>query len=336
MQHNVKLEEGVVAVRVFQTLYAMSGNAPPQLSVTRRLVEDGHEVRVLAHEAFRARVEATGAAFSPFRSVYPDMDPSRPDTDPLRDWEVRSPVTAGLRLRDRFYVDPIPGTVEESAAAIDAFAPHVVVFDFMLLGAGIAADAAGVPAVALVHCPYLLPTPGVPPFGLGLRWPSTSIGRALHAVLRRTGARAWRPVTAAINAERVARGLAPVDDWLDQLRGAARVLVCTASELDFAARVPLPDSVRYVGPAFEPSEDVWTSPWAEDDDRPLVVASLSTSYMRQEDLARRVLEAVADLPVRALFTAGPALRSVGHTSERPPPTRISHAGFLLQEKIKNE
>jgi MGT family glycosyltransferase len=308
------LAKGVVAVRVFQTLYATSGNAPPQLAVTRRLVEDGHEVRVLAHEAFRARVEATGATVIGFRTVHPDMDPSRPDTDPLRDWEVRSPITAGLRLRDRFYLDPIPGTVQECASAIADFAPHVVVFDFMLLGAGIAADAAGVPAVALVHCPYLLPTPGVPPFGLGLRWPSTVVGRAVHAVMRRTGARAWRPVTAAVNAERAAHGLPPCDDWLHQLHGAARVLVFTAPELDFAARVQLPDSVRFVGPAFEPSDGSWSSPWPDDDGRPLVVISLSTTYMRQEDLARRVLGAVAELPVRALFTAGPALDGAALTT----------------------
>ena len=45
-------------MRIFQTLLAFSGNAQPQLAITRRLIEHGHEVRVLAHEAARARVEA--------------------------------------------------------------------------------------------------------------------------------------------------------------------------------------------------------------------------------------------------------------------------------------
>ena len=294
-------------MRVFQTLYASSGNAPPQLAVTRRLVDEGHEVLVLAHEASRRRVEATGADVVPFRTVHPEMDSSRPETDPLRDWEVRSPLAAGQRLRDRLYLEPIAGTAQESAAAMAQFSPDVVLFDFMLLGAGIAAEAAGVPAVALVHCPYLFPTPGVPPYGLGLRWPRTGIGRAFQAALRNVGARTWRPVTATTNTERAARGLAPVDDWVDQVLGAARVLVFTAPELDFAGRVPLPDSVRFVGPAFEPSDEAWTSPWPADDDRPLVVVSLSTTYMRQEDLARRVLEALAGVHARVLLTAGPAL-----------------------------
>ncbi len=97
-------------MRVFQTLYASSGNAPPQLAVTRRLVDEGHEVLVLAHEASRRRVEATGADVVPFRTVHPAMDSSRPETDPLRDWEVRSPLAAGQRLRDRLYLEPIAGT----------------------------------------------------------------------------------------------------------------------------------------------------------------------------------------------------------------------------------
>src|SRR5688572_5064063 len=142
-------------MRVFQTLYASSGNAPPQLAVTKRLIDDGHEVLVLAHEASRDRIEATGATFRPFRSVHPGMDSARPESDPLRDWEVRSPIAAGQRLRDSLYVEPIPGTTEESTEAIADFGPDAVVFDFMLLGAGVAAEAAGLPSMALVHCPYL-------------------------------------------------------------------------------------------------------------------------------------------------------------------------------------
>src|SRR3954470_19962351 len=172
-------------MKVFQTLYASSGNAPPQLAVTRRLVDEGHEVLVLGHEASRSRIEATGATVVPFSTVHPDMDSSRPETDPLRDWEVRSPLAAGQRLRDRLYLDPIPGTAQESATAIADFSPDVVVFDFMLLGAAIAADAAGWPSVALVHCPYLFPTPCVPPYGFGLRWPRTTAGRAFQGVIRR-------------------------------------------------------------------------------------------------------------------------------------------------------
>ncbi len=56
-------------MRVFQTLLAFSGNAPPQLALTRELVERGHEVRVVAHSAARARIERTGAEFVAIRGL---------------------------------------------------------------------------------------------------------------------------------------------------------------------------------------------------------------------------------------------------------------------------
>ena len=87
-------------MRVFQTLYASSGNAPPQLAVTRRLVDEGHEVLVLGHVASRRRIEATGASMIPFRTVHPDMDSSRPETDPLRDDKSRRAVDAWQEDRE--------------------------------------------------------------------------------------------------------------------------------------------------------------------------------------------------------------------------------------------
>ena len=83
---------------------------------------------------------------------------------------------------------------------------------------------------------------------------------------------------------------------------AARLRV-TAPELDFSSRGDLPPNVTYVGPAFEPFPTDWDSPWAEDGDLPLVLASFSTSYMDQSDLAQRVLDALGGLPVRGILTA---------------------------------
>lgn len=43
-------------------------------------------------------------------------------------------------------------------------------------------------------------------------------------------------------------------------------------------------------------------------ERPLVVVSLSTTFMEQRALATRILTALGTMPVRVLFTLGPALR----------------------------
>jgi hypothetical protein len=93
----------------------------------------------------------------------------------------------------------------------------------------------------------------------------------------------------------------------------------TAPELDFSSRGRLPANVHYVGPAFEPYEPDWRSPWPSTNADPLVVVSLSTSYMNQQHLAQRILGALAEMPVRGLLTAGPALDlSLNCDSRRTP------------------
>jgi MGT family glycosyltransferase len=286
---------------------AFSGNAPPQLAVTRRLVERGHEVRVLAHRAARARIESTGAEFVEFRRSRPDFDITRRETDSLRDWEARTRLGAGMRsLRNALFA--FVGNVgRECADLLDSRSADVMVFDWMLAGAAIAAESAGLPAVELVHCPYPLPVEGVPPLFTGLRPLDGALGAARDRLLNRIARRVYDTGLTALNRARHEHGLAPLAHWEDQLLGADAIYVMTAPELDFSSRGELPANVRYVGPAFEPHAREWSSPWPAANTDPLVVVSFSTSYMDQSALVQRVLDALAGLSVRALLTAGPAL-----------------------------
>jgi MGT family glycosyltransferase len=294
-------------VRVLQTLLAFSGNAPPQLAVTRELVDRGHEVQVLAHRAARERIERTGAEFVEFRRTLPDLDITRPETDSVRDWDTRTPIGAAVRMRDNGLIGPLPDVAAECAELLEHRRADVVVFDWLLLGAAVAAESAGLPAVALIHCPYPLPVEGVPPLFTGLRPGSGRLGAARDRLLGRVNARFMAAGLPTLNQTRADHGLAPLAAWYDQLLGVEAISVLTAPELDFSSRGRLPANVHYVGPAFEPFEPGWRSPWPETNDDPLVVISFSTSYMNQRALAQRVLDAVAGLRVRALLTAGPAI-----------------------------
>ncbi|MGH2903773.1 MAG: glycosyltransferase [Solirubrobacteraceae bacterium] len=297
-------------MRVFQTLMAFSGNAPPQLALTRRLVERGHEVRVLAHRAARERVERTGAEFIEFRRALPDFDITRRDTDTLRDWEARTWAGAGPRLLKNGLFVWVLDVSRDCGEVLEDWPADVVVFDWMLSGAAVAAEGARVPAVALVHCPYPLPLDGVPPlFGLGLRPMRGPLGILRDRLLNRIATRGLALGVPVLNKARAEQGLEPLDAWADQLLGVNAIYVMSAPELDFSSRGKLPANVHYVGPAFEPYPREWSSPWPETNTDPLVVVSFSTSYMNQRALAQRVLDALAPLPVRVLLTAGPALEA---------------------------
>jgi UDP:flavonoid glycosyltransferase YjiC (YdhE family) len=51
----------------------------------------------------------------------------------------------------------------------------------------------------------------------------------------------------------------------------------------------------------------WCSPWSADDERPLVVVSFSSTYMAQERLLARAIDALGPLHARVLVTTGPAI-----------------------------
>ena len=156
-------------MRIFQTLLAFSGNAPPQLAVTRRLVERGHEVRVLAHLAARERVASTGAEFVAFKRMLPDLDITRRETDVFRDWEARTKYGAGRRLLENGLFAFVLDATRDCAELLSERPADAVVLDWMIIGAAIAAESAAIPAIALGHCPYPLPLEGAPPLFSGLR-----------------------------------------------------------------------------------------------------------------------------------------------------------------------
>jgi MGT family glycosyltransferase len=288
-------------------MMAFSGNAPPQLAVTRRLVARGHEVRVLAHRAARERIEGTGAEFVEFKLSVPDMDLTTRETDTLRDWEAGTRFGAGMRVLNNGLLPFVLNTSRDCAELLDGWPANVLVMDWMLTGAAVAAEGAGIPAAALVHCPYPMPLDGVPPLYSGLRPTGGRVGALRDRLLNGIATRVLARGLPVLNKARSEQRLAPLDDWAAQLLGVQAICVMTAPELDFSSRAALPANVHYVGAAFEPYPREWSSPWPETNRDPLVVLSFSTSYMDQQALAQRALDAVAGLPVRALLTAGPAL-----------------------------
>lgn len=202
--------------------------------------------------------------------------------------------------------------------------------DWMLPGAAVAAESAGVPAVALVHCPLPLLIDGVPPLGSGLQPMEGRLGVMRDRLLNRAARRLFAPGLPVLNQARAEQGLPPLEDWYAQLLGVEAIYVMTAPELDFSSHGALPVNVSYVGPAFEPfAGEEWRSPWPDTNKDPLVLVSFSTSYMNQARTVQRVLDALAGLPVRGLLTAGPAL----DTNRLRIPANSHAMPFLPHRKV---
>ena len=320
-------------------LWAGGGNAPPQIALARRLAKAGHRVRVLAPAVLRERIQSAGLDFEPYHST-PEHDEADPLRGLSRDFEHRSPLAAAKAGRDHIFVDLAEPVTSDVLAILERHPIDVVVPDYVLMGALFAAEKSNVPTAGLVHHIYPFPARGMPPFGNGWAPRSGLLGAARDAVGRTMFDRVWvKPLLSKLNQVRRQLGLAPLTGISDLLAAADRILVLTSRSFDFPAE--LPANVRYVGPHLEqPTEtSSWLSPWPDDDPRPLVVVSLSTTYQAQESLMHNAIEAVGRLPVRALVTAGPVeipdlvppnvhvTRFVPHASVLPRAAAVvTHAG----------
>lgn len=313
-------------MRPRQYLFAVvdgGGNVPPELHGVRRLVERGHAVDVMADDSVAPDVRSTGAEFRRWVRAVNRTD-RRPEHDPVRDWECKYPWQLVDRLVDTMLVGPAAGYASDVGEAITRCRPALVVCSMFCLGGMVAAEAARIPYVVLFPNIYLLPAPGLPPFGIGLRPARGRIGRWRDEILNRIGERQWdRKGLLGLNTLRRTYGLAPLAHMFDQVRGAHRQLVMTSPAFDFPAT--LPAGVRYVGPVLD--DPVWSqgSSWTPPGGgQPLVLVSMSSTFQDQIGPLQRVIAALGTLPVRAIVTTGPAIDPAA-LSAAPNVTVLSRA-----------
>jgi len=275
-------------------------------TVVRRAVARGHDVRVLGTDGLRSRFESAGAVFLPYKYA-PDNDLRWPETDLLKDWETRNPLTLWARVRDRLLVGPAREFCRDVLEELHREAADVVVVDTMIPSARFGAEAAGVPAVIVMHGPYMVPRGDVPPLGTGFMPARGRLGRLRDRSAAALALAVFRSGLPALNQARAEFGLAPLRDGLDLMGRADRILVCSSPSFDFAPG-SVPANVCYVGPQLDDAARAASgNPWAGPPGRPLVLVGLSSTVMRQEGLLQRAANALGQLQVRGLVTTGPAV-----------------------------
>ena len=149
------------------------------------------------------------------------------------DWQARTRFGALLRALDEFG-DRARPQVADLGAAIDAHQPDVVILDETSWGAAAAAEHSGRPWAFSVPSPVPIGSPGVPPFGLGLRPRVDTVGRIRDRVVRPlTVGTLARVIARHVNPLRVELGLRPLHR-LDEFYLAADLL------LNYGGTVRLP------------------------------------------------------------------------------------------------
>lgn len=283
------------------------GTIPPQLGVARRLLERGHRVHVLGDPTIEGPAHRIGCGFTPWIEA-PHRISLDPEEDLIKDWEVSNPLSLLARARDRFMAGPSRRYAADTHRAIADVRPDCVLTDGMLFGAMAAAEAAGLPTVALMPNIWMLPTAGAPAFGPGLAPARGPAGRARDRCMVAVARRMFDTGLEQLNAARQELGLPPMRHFLDQVLGVERILVLTSPTFDVAAPT-VPANAHYVGPVLDDPgwASPWRSPWEPGDARPLVLVGLSSTFQDQADVLRRVVAALDGQAVRAVVTVGQML-----------------------------
>ena len=244
-----------------------AGNLVPTLGITRTLVERGHDVRMLGHSTIAERCGDMGARFVPLSQGegWDAMD------DP-EDFEAEMK----LLTEDLCFSTIIARDV---AKELDREPADAVLVDCMLFTAIDAARASGTPTATLFHAPFTMFRGG----------PIVEM---------------FQPGIAIANGLRAELGL-PVIDALGDIHDACDLAIVAVPK-EFEPDVPDAANVLRIGPVLDapPLSREIDEVDVSDGSTPLVLVSLSTTEQGQADLLQRCVDAVAQLPVRAIVTTG--------------------------------
>jgi MGT family glycosyltransferase len=136
-----------------------------------------------------------------------------------------------------------------------------------------------------------------------------------------------------VNRARTEQGLPPLRNVLEHFDRAQRVLVLTSESFDFHG-YSHPQHLRYVGSTLmdPPWVEDWRSPWNEDDSRPLVIVSFSSTYMAQERVLARAIDGLSRVDARVLVTTGPTIDPASfHPGANTTVVRSAPHAQLFQE-----
>lgn len=268
-----------------------AGNLVSTTATARSLAERCHDVRLLGHRSIDGRVGAHGWRFRPFKHT--------PDFDSTKAFDVDTEMQT---LLGALWFNGAVG--RDVLEELEREAADALVVDCMLAAGLSVGQAAGVPTVALFHTPFS-----------GFR-----AGPMVDLMA---------PGVGLLNTARAGLGLGPVEGLAD-VHDACDVCIVAAPR-EFDVDMPVPPNVRFAGPMLAGPQLMASADHLEvgDATEPLVVVSFSTSYQAQVPAVQRVVDALADLAVRVVVTAGPSVPAgaVG------PRANTTVTGFVPHDRL---
>lgn len=292
----------------------ITGHVVPALPIVRTLVERGHDVRWYTGAKFRAKVEAAGAEFVPYREAY-DYD----DADYDAAFPGRSERKGLSQIKFDFvhlFAKQIQGQHRDIEAALAERPADVTVGDPSVFATFSVHERGGPPnAVYNITC-LGLSGGDIAPFGLALLPNGSPFGRARVKALEFLAPNViFKPVSDEIGRQCRSIGVAP-RKFGGPLVSSYLYLQPTAESFEYR-RAALPPQFHFIGALLPDAPDDFTPPawWSEvaDKQRPVVLVTQGTVATKADELVAPTLAGLAgdDVLVIAAGVADPAALGIG-------------------------
>jgi MGT family glycosyltransferase len=300
-------EGGAMSRLIIATLPA-DGHLSPLLPLARELTARGHEVFWHTGPKYRARVQATGAAYLPLIDAWNidagDLDaqfPGRAETQGLARFK--------FDMREIF-IKMLPGQIADLSRHVANVQPDLLVVE---PGCGAAAAAVhercGLPWVTVGIGALMMRSADTAPFGIALKPMKGALGRARNRVLKGLVDRTvFRSVDADYRAMCAQVGLTPQPDGLFSAVLSPYLYLHPSVPSFEYPRSDLPAQVEFVGPHLPAAPaDLQLPSWWDEmlrDDRPVVLVTQGTVATDPDELLLPTLEALRDEPVQVVAVTG--------------------------------
>jgi|SRR5579871_971740 len=294
--------------RFLLTVWPLAGHLYPNVALAHAIRKRGHEVVFYTGPSAEGLLKGEGFEVFPFRKV----DAARFDKvlfssdEPVFWWKWRLDQAARYR---EWLVGMLPGQIEDLRELLPAVQPDVLVCDPMMWGPyAVLRELQPVTIAMFAYVPFCtVPSPDVPPLGLGLppatNWKSRLWTRLVRTVQDRMTANIRR----SVDEVRRQYGLAPLTESISSLAGKMPLyLVAGTRDLDYG-RTDLPSTVHYVGPCLW-SKPAGSAPAAWLDElpagKPVVHVTEGTVHAKKPLVLSAAARGLANLPVSVVMATG--------------------------------
>jgi MGT family glycosyltransferase len=269
------------------------GHLLPMSALLSELSSRGHHVHV--------RTLSSGVELGHQFGFAADAIDSRIEAIEIGDKEASNPLT-GLKRGVASFGRRAGHEVADLGDAIARVRPDALLVDVNCWGALSVAEAGDIPWASFLPYTPALRSPGVPPFGPGLRPMSGTLGLLRDAAARIAVVGVLeRVMLPPINGIRADLDLRPVASMDEFLRRAPLALVASGKPFQYP-QTEWGDAVQMIGPCVVDPGPHAVPDWLASIDRPIVLVTTSSEKQADTNLAQTAIAALKDEPVHVVAT----------------------------------